>query len=53
MMGDCIWGLIRESDLKYRQKSRKTTHFLTKLCTVFHTRTMVALRGYFDVEHYF
>ena len=27
MMGDYIWGLIRESDLQYRRKSRKTTHF--------------------------
>ena len=27
MMGDYIWGLIRESDLEYRRKSRKTTHF--------------------------
>ena len=24
MMGDYIWGLIRESDLEYRRKSRKT-----------------------------
>ena len=27
MMGDYIWGLIRESDLQYCRKSRKTTHF--------------------------
>ena len=27
MMGDYIRGLIRESDLKYRRKSRRTTHF--------------------------
>ena len=27
MMGDYIWGLIRESNLEYRRKSRKTTHF--------------------------
>jgi hypothetical protein len=27
MMGDYIWGLIRESDLQYRRKSRKPTHF--------------------------
>ena len=27
MMGDYIWGLIRESDLEYRRKRRKTTHF--------------------------
>ena len=27
MMGDYIWGLIRKSDLEYRRKSRKTTHF--------------------------
>ena len=27
MMGDYIWGLIWESDLEYRRKSRKTTHF--------------------------
>ena len=27
MMGDYIWGLIRESDLEYRRKSRKATHF--------------------------
>ena len=27
MMGDYIWGLIQESDLEYKQKSRKTTHF--------------------------
>ncbi|XP_058858437.1 uncharacterized protein LOC117432411 isoform X3 [Acipenser ruthenus] len=27
MMGDYIWGLIRESDLQYNRKSRKTTHF--------------------------
>ena len=27
MMEDYIWGLIRESDLEYRRKSRKTTHF--------------------------
>lgn len=27
MMGDYIWGLIRESDLKYARKSRKTMHF--------------------------
>jgi hypothetical protein len=26
MMGDYIWGLIRESDLQYNRKSRKTTH---------------------------
>ena len=27
MIGDYIWELIRESDLEYRRKSRKTTHF--------------------------
>ena len=27
MMGDYIWGLIRQSDLEYKRKSRKTTHF--------------------------
>jgi hypothetical protein len=27
MMGDYIWGLIRESDLQYSRKSRKLTHF--------------------------
>jgi hypothetical protein len=27
MMGDYIWGLIRESDLQYSRKSRKPTHF--------------------------
>ena len=27
MMGDYIWGWIRESDLEYRRKSRKTGHF--------------------------
>ena len=27
MMGDYIWWVIRESDLKYTRKSRKTTHF--------------------------
>ena len=27
IMGDYIWELIRESDLEYRRKSRKTTHF--------------------------
>ena len=27
MMGDYVWGLIQESDLEYRRKSRKTTHF--------------------------
>ena len=27
MMGDYIWGLIKESDLQYTRKSRKTTHF--------------------------
>ena len=27
MIGDYIWGLIREGDLEYRRKSRKTTHF--------------------------
>ncbi|XP_061422664.1 uncharacterized protein LOC133351454 [Lethenteron reissneri] len=27
MMEDYIWGLIRESDLQYNRKSRKTTHF--------------------------
>lgn len=27
MMGDYIWGLIRESDLTYNRKSRKTNHF--------------------------
>ena len=26
MMGDYIWGLIRESDLVYKRKSRKATH---------------------------
>ncbi|XP_061428563.1 uncharacterized protein LOC133355213 [Lethenteron reissneri] len=27
MLGDYIWGLIRESDLQYNRNSRKTTHF--------------------------
>ncbi|KAL7868474.1 hypothetical protein SRHO_G00098580 [Serrasalmus rhombeus] len=27
MMGDYIWGLIRESDLQYSRKYQKTTHF--------------------------
>lgn len=27
MMGDYIWGLIRESDFLYSRKSRKTVHF--------------------------
>jgi len=27
MMGDYIWGLVRESDLQYNPKSRKQTHF--------------------------
>ena len=27
MIGDYIWGLIWESDLEYRRKSQKTTHF--------------------------
>ena len=27
MMGDYVWGLIRESDLAYKRKSRKTSHF--------------------------
>jgi hypothetical protein len=27
MMGDYIWGLIRENDLQYSRKSRKPTHF--------------------------
>ena len=27
MMGDYIWGLLRESDLQYTHKSRKPTHF--------------------------
>src|SRR6218665_1063894 len=27
MMGDYIWGLLRESDLQYTHKSRKTNHF--------------------------
>ena len=27
MMGDYIWGLLRESDLQYTRKSRKPTHF--------------------------
>ena len=27
MMGDYIWGLIRESELEYSRKSRKTGHF--------------------------
>lgn len=27
MMGDYIWGLIRESDSQYKRKCRKTTHF--------------------------
>jgi hypothetical protein len=27
MMGDYIWGLMRESDLLYNRKCRKTTHF--------------------------
>jgi len=27
MMGDYIWGLIRESELQYKRQARKTTHF--------------------------
>ena len=27
MMGDYIWGQIRESNLQYKRKSRRTTHF--------------------------
>lgn len=27
MMGDYVWGLIRESELEYSRKSRKTIHF--------------------------
>src|SRR6218665_676804 len=27
MMGDYIWGLLRESDLQYTRKSRKHNHF--------------------------
>ena len=27
MLGDYIWGLIRESDLTYKRKSRKFVHF--------------------------
>ena len=27
IMGDYIWGLIRESDSQYQRKSRKTTEF--------------------------
>lgn len=27
MMGDYIWGLIRESNVLYKRKTRKTTHF--------------------------
>lgn len=27
MMGDYIWGLLRESDLQYSRKSRKAIHF--------------------------
>ncbi|KAL6469172.1 hypothetical protein MHYP_G00226960 [Metynnis hypsauchen] len=27
MMGDYIWGLIRQSDLQYSRRSQKTTHF--------------------------
>ena len=27
MMGDYIWGLLRESDSQYNRKSRKSTHF--------------------------
>ena len=27
IMGDYIWGLVRESDLQYNRKSRKQTHF--------------------------
>ena len=27
MLGDYIWGLVRESDLTYKRKSRKTVHF--------------------------
>ena len=27
MMGDCIWGLIGESNVEYRRKNQKTTHF--------------------------
>ena len=26
MIGDYIWGLLRESSLQYTRKSRKTTH---------------------------
>ena len=27
MMGDNIWGLVRECDLDYNRKSRKSSHF--------------------------
>ena len=27
MMGDYIWGLLRECDMDYNRKSRKSTHF--------------------------
>lgn len=27
MMGDCIYGLIREINLQYKRQSRKHTHF--------------------------
>ena len=29
MMGDYSWGLLRESDVKYKRKSRKNLYFLT------------------------
>ena len=42
MKGDYIWGLIWESDLEYRRKKPENNTLLTKLWTVFHTRTMIS-----------
>ena len=53
MMGDYIWGLIWESDLEYRRKSRKTTHFYLNCVQYFTQEPWSVLRGYFDAEHYF
>ena len=53
MMGDYIWGLIRESDLEYRRKSQKTTHFYLNCVQYFTQEPWPVLRGYFDPEHYF
>ena len=53
MMGENIWGLIWESDLEYRRKSRKATHFRLNCVRYFTQEPWSALGGYFDAEHYF